>query len=270
MLSKEVKYLKRGFRGGRTLDIEKVGGKSEISNILGMLSEATNSAVWLATGNAEIIERVGEIRGTQKHKDTIATLSSSRIFTEECLPLRLDARNRALEEKGTVVYKNSMGFYAFTSPIFDSNGEFVGFLEGDFAKARELDEEYKNLISEKASKYGFPAQRLLDLLEDEKIQDKECMRATVNIAAESIKLYISLSASSGDFYTKLYSIGNGIRRIAKNIQVLGINAAIEAARLGEEGTGFAVVAGEIKKVGDYVFSQVDELEKLIADYKKES
>ncbi len=252
------------------MDIEKVAGKREISNILGMLSEAINCAVWLATGNTETIERVGELRGTEKQKDAIATLFSTRIFTEECLPLRLDARSRALEEKSTIVYKNSVGFYAFISPIFDSEGEFVGFLEGDFAKAKELDEEYKNLISEKASKYGFPAQRLLDLLEDEKLQDKECMRATVNIAAESIRLYISLSASSGDFYAKLYSIGNGIRRIAKNIQVLGINAAIEAARLGEEGTGFAVVAGEIKKVGDYVFSQVDELEKLIADYKKES
>ncbi|MDD3269893.1 MAG: methyl-accepting chemotaxis protein [Syntrophomonadaceae bacterium] len=51
--------------------------------------------------------------------------------------------------------------------------------------------------------------------------------------------------------------------VANQTKMLGLNAAIEAARAGDLGKGFGVVAGEIRKLSDQSKQTADEIEKLI-------
>lgn len=58
-----------------------------------------------------------------------------------------------------------------------------------------------------------------------------------------------------------------INSVAKNTRILGFNAGIEAARSGEYGRGFSVVAKEITKLADQSANSVNEIKHLLDQLK---
>lgn len=69
-------------------------------------------------------------------------------------------------------------------------------------------------------------------------------------------------------FNQLNQLVEQIRKIAKQSNLLALNAAIEAARVGEAGKGFSVVASEFRKLADNTNKIAFEIESAVERLKE--
>lgn len=85
---------------------------------------------------------------------------------------------------------------------------------------------------------------------------KEHVIQDTNIMSEKIDQLVSLSAEVG-------KIVDSVQGIANQTNLLALNAAIEAARVGEQGKGFSVVAEEVRKLADDTKNNLDGMRSFV-------
>jgi len=156
------------------------------------------------------------------------------------------------EELSTVTNQTSKSVaeqQSQTDQVATAMNEMVATVN-DVARSAEAAFQAANHASEKSGGGEKAVRETLSFVADLNKQSAEVMKQLNGLQAETNNIGTVLDV---------------IKSVAEQTNLLALNAAIEAARAGEQGRGFAVVADEVRSLAQRTQSSATEIESLIGN-----
>lgn len=170
------------------------------------------------------------------------------------------AGHRCMMEKRKITKEfkkdeSPFGFpYVATSvPIFDASGKAVGcVITAENTTRQETMRETAELLRASTGQIADSLQTMTGQMEE--------MRA----AGETLNAITAQAVSKVESTEQVFGVIEGV---AKQTNMLGLNASIEASRLGDQGKGFGVVAQEVRKLAVRSSESAGQIKEILEYFK---
>jgi methyl-accepting chemotaxis protein len=174
---------------------------------------------------------------------------------------RLKAASTEMTSTATSLSENIQSQAASAEEISAMMDEVSGEVDSIALNANQQNDRLSNLIH----KIGGLSDNIKEM--ENVVGDTLKLSADISSEAksgeESVRLMTNSMSKITESSDKISGIISIINDISDKINLLSLNAAIEAARAGDAGRGFAVVADEISKLADQTSESIKEIDLLV-------
>lgn len=213
-------------------------------------------------------------------------ISECYNFTDFCIKLTRGsaegcARCERCDREGQGVYHCHAGLIDFGIPL-EVDGVKLGSVIGGQVLPEEPDEAKFRQV---AREIGVNEDQYIEALHKVNVRTEEAIKASAGLLGQVLNNFINAEYSKQKNSAILEKLTTGVTTthdLVKQIvmktaelkamqnrqKILALNASIEAARTGEKGAGFAVVAKEVGKLSEQstlVNKEVEDIVQKIAD-----
>ncbi|EJU9108675.1 methyl-accepting chemotaxis protein [Vibrio parahaemolyticus] len=223
-----------------------------LRTVLKPLNDIKDAMAQIASGDGDLSQRI-----QINTQDEIGQLAKE--FNE--FVSKIQATVSQVIDSSNTLRQEMANLSSLTETIADSTVSQQRDSEAVAAAVHEMQVTSRN-VSESANEAAVASQTANDELSNTNVILEQTVGSIRDLAGEIESASHVINTLDNDV-SDIASVLDVIRGIAEQTNLLALNAAIEAARAGEQGRGFAVVADEVRSLASRTQQSTGEIQAMI-------
>ncbi|MCG6460130.1 methyl-accepting chemotaxis protein [Vibrio parahaemolyticus] len=223
-----------------------------LRTVLKPLNDIKDAMAQIASGDGDLSQRI-QINTQDEIGQLVKAFNEFVSKIQATVSQVIDSSNTLRQEMANLS--------SLTATIADSTVSQQRDSEAVAAAVHEMQVTSRN-VSESANEAAVASQTANDELSNTNVILEQTVGSIRDLAGEIESASHVINTLDNDV-SDIASVLDVIRGIAEQTNLLALNAAIEAARAGEQGRGFAVVADEVRSLASRTQQSTGEIQAMI-------